>query len=64
MRGGFVEAKVDGVVHRIPESWLVGFCREQGGLPGKTTAEAVRWWHEQWRLEQQHEAQKRAEAVR
>ena len=47
----FVLAKVDGVEHRIPRSWLAGFCRAQGGLPAKSTETAIRWWHEQWKLE-------------
>ena len=47
---GTTVATVEGVEHRIPNSWLSGFCRAQGGLPAKSTAEAVRWWHEQWKL--------------
>lgn len=49
---GTITATVEGVRHVIPESWVVGFCRAQGGLPAKTTAEAVSWWHEQWKLQQ------------
>lgn len=50
-----VIAKVDGVEHRIPANWLVGFCRAQAGLPARSHEDAVRWWHEQWELQRQHE---------
>ncbi len=56
---GFVVANVDGVEHRIPQSWITGFCRSQAGLPAKTTAEAVRWWHEQRQREQQAATERR-----
>lgn len=52
MRGATITATVDGITHNIPESWIAGFCRGQGGLGQLTAKDAIRHWHEQWKLEQ------------
>lgn len=49
---GHLIATVEGVEHKIPQAWVSGFCHPRGshGLRPLTTEDAVRWWHEQWKL--------------
>jgi hypothetical protein len=60
MRGGYVDATVDGEAVRVPESWLSGFCRPKGGLPDLPTEAGVRYWASQRRLQLQHETEQAA----
>jgi hypothetical protein len=62
VNGRIIEATVDGVKHRIPEAWIVGFCRGSHGavkdVPPCPHETAIRYWHEQHLLAQAAAAEK------
>lgn len=44
-KGRHTTAKVDGIVHAIPEIWLAGAM-----WTGATAEEVVRYWHDQCQM--------------